>query len=164
MFATLFHRIKFDSTYRAFGSLRQYDVISRWHWRLTGMLTEFLRPGPPPPPSPLVIPAPSSINLSFMLFQTGGNILRDLKDRKIITLDFHRKLYPSVDQPPRFYGLPKVHKNNTPLRPIRTITYECAKYVADVLSLLMGKTEHHLKTPRNLQNMWSRWKWAQEKN
>ena len=30
---------KFDSTYRAFGyhcSLHQYDVISRWHWRLTG--------------------------------------------------------------------------------------------------------------------------------
>ena len=43
MFATLFHRIKFDSTYRAFGyhcSLRQYDVISRWCWRLTGTLTE----------------------------------------------------------------------------------------------------------------------------
>ena len=38
MFATLFQRIKFDSTYRAFGchrSLRQYDVISRWHWILT---------------------------------------------------------------------------------------------------------------------------------
>ena len=50
MYATLFHRIKFDSTYRAFGyhcSLRQYDVMSRWCWRLTGMLTEFLRPDPP---------------------------------------------------------------------------------------------------------------------
>ena len=57
MYATLFHRIKFDSTYRAFGyhcSLCQYDVIYRWRWRLTGMLTEFLRPGPPP----LVVPAP----------------------------------------------------------------------------------------------------------
>ena len=50
MFATSLHRIKkFDSTYRAFGyhcSLRQYDVISRQRWRLTGTLTEFLRPGP----------------------------------------------------------------------------------------------------------------------
>ena len=47
---TVFHRIKFDSTYRAFGyhcSLRQYDVISRWRWRLPGTLTEFLRPSPP---------------------------------------------------------------------------------------------------------------------
>ena len=40
----------FDSTYRAFGchySLRQCDIISRWCWRLTGMLTEFFRPGSP---------------------------------------------------------------------------------------------------------------------
>ena len=77
------------------------------------------------------------------------NVLRDLKDRKIITLDLHRKLYPTVDQPPRFYSLPKVHKNNIPLRlivsSIGTITYECAKYLADVLSPLMGKTEHHVK-------------------
>ena len=28
---------------------------------------------------------------------------------------------------------------------IGTITYECAKYLADVLSPLMGKTEHHVK-------------------
>ena len=38
MFATLIYRIKFDSTYnRAFGchcSLRQYDAISKWRWRL----------------------------------------------------------------------------------------------------------------------------------
>ena len=78
-----------------------------------------------------------------------GNVLRDLKERKITTPELHTKLYPTVDQPPRFYGLPKVHKNNAPLRPIvssiGTITYECAKYLADVLSPLMGKTEHHVK-------------------
>ena len=42
--ATVFLRIKFDSTYRAFGyhcSLRQYDIISRWRWRLTGILLAF---------------------------------------------------------------------------------------------------------------------------
>ena len=54
--------MKFDSTYRAFGcrcSLHQCDAISRWCWRLTGTLTEFLRlPLPPPPPS---IGGPSSI-------------------------------------------------------------------------------------------------------
>ena len=81
-----------------------------------------------------------------------GNVLRDLKDRKIITPDLHRKLYPTVDQPPRFYGLPKVHKNNIPLHPIvssiGTITYECVKYLADVLSPLMGKTEHHVKNSK----------------
>ena len=31
---------------------------------------------------------------------------------------------------------------------IETITYECAKYLADVLSPLMGKTEHHVKNSK----------------
>ena len=81
-----------------------------------------------------------------------GNVLRDLKERKIITPELHRKLYPTVDQPPRFYGIPKIHKNNAPLHPIVSsigmITYECAKYLADVLSPLMGKMEHHVKNSK----------------
>ena len=75
--------------------------------------------------------------------------LKGLKDRKIITTDLHRNLYPTVDQPPRFYGLPKVHKAGTPLRPIvssiSTITYNCAQYLAKVLSPLVGNTIHHVK-------------------
>ena len=75
--------------------------------------------------------------------------LKGLKDRKIITTDLHRNLYPTVDQPPRFYGLPKVHKAGTPLRPIvssiGTITYNCAQYLAKVLSPLVGNTIHHVK-------------------
>ena len=55
------------------------------------------------------------------------SILKDFKERKVITPELHKKLYHTVDQPPRFYGLPKVHKINTPLRPIvssiRTITF-----------------------------------------
>ena len=73
------------------------------------------------------------------------SILKDFKERKVITPELHKKLYPTVDQPPRFYGLPKVHKINTPLRPIvnsiGTITYACAKY-------LVGKTEHHVKNSK----------------
>ena len=47
-----------------------------------------------------------------------GNILKDLKDSKKIIPVLHKKLYPTVDQPPRFYGFWKVHKKNTPLRSI----------------------------------------------
>ena len=50
--------------------------------------------------------------------------------------------------PPKFYGLPKVHKVNNPLRfivsSIRTITYACAEHLADILTPLVGKTEHHI--------------------
>ena len=31
---------------------------------------------------------------------------------------------------------------------LEPITYECAKYLADVLSPLMGKTEHHVKNSK----------------
>ena len=74
--------------------------------------------------------------------------LKDLKDRKVTDFVLHKKLYPTVDQPPRFYGLPKVHKPNMPLRPIvssvGTITYGCARYLATVLTPLVGRTKHHV--------------------
>ncbi|XP_068748853.1 uncharacterized protein [Montipora capricornis] len=78
--------------------------------------------------------------------------LRDLKDRKVIDYALHSKLYPTCDQPPRFYGLPKIHKVNCPLRPIvssiGTISYQIARYVADILSPLVGKTEHHVENSK----------------
>ena len=81
-----------------------------------------------------------------------GNILKNLKDSKTITPVLPNKQYPNVDQTPWFYCLPKVHKKNTPSRPIvssiGTISYECTKYLADVLSLLMGKTEHHVRNSK----------------
>ena len=80
------------------------------------------------------------------------SILNDFKERKVITPELHKKLYPTVDRPPWFYGLPKVHNINTPLHPIvssiGTITYACAKYLVDVLSPPVGKTEHHLKNSK----------------
>ena len=78
--------------------------------------------------------------------------LRDLKDHKVIDYALHSKLYPTCDQAPRFYGLPKIHKVNCPLRPIvssiGTISYQIARYVADILSPLVGKTEHHVKNSK----------------
>ena len=80
------------------------------------------------------------------------SVLKDLKERGVTPPALHKKLYPTVDQPPRFYGLPKVHKKAMPLRPIvssiGTITYQCARYLADVLSPLVGKTEHHVKNSK----------------
>ena len=67
----------------------------------------------------------------------------------MIDKGLYKKIYPTTDQPPQFYGLPKVHKADMPLRPIvssiGTISYECACYLAMVLSLLIGKTEYHVK-------------------
>ena len=49
------------------------------------------------------------------------NILKDLKDRDCITEGLYQSLRPRGSQPPRLYGLAKVHKNATPMRPVLSI-------------------------------------------
>lgn len=60
-----------------------------------------------------------------------------------------KKLIPSYETIPRIYGLPKIHKEGVPLRPIvNTIgspTYERAKYVAKILRPLVGNTDSFIK-------------------
>ena len=51
--------------------------------------------------------------------------------------------------PPRLYGLPKIHKDQTPLRPIVSAigspTYELAKYLASLLKPHIGRTDTYVK-------------------
>ena len=46
-------------------------------------------------------------------------------------------MYPTGCVPPKFYGLPKIHKPDTPLRPIvsscGSVTYGVAKELAKIL-------------------------------
>ena len=53
-----------------------------------------------------------------------------------------------VAQPPKFYGLPKIHKTDTLLRPVvssrGSVTYGVAKVIAKVLKPLVGKLPHHI--------------------
>ncbi|XP_072048444.1 uncharacterized protein [Amphiura filiformis] len=76
------------------------------------------------------------------------SVLQDIENEGAINRVEYRKLYPTAENSPKFYGLPKVHKLNTPLRPIvsciGSITYNCFKLVADILSPLVGKTKHHI--------------------
>ena len=49
---------------------------------------------------------------------------------------------------PKFYGLPKVHKQGMPLRPIVSsigaVTYQSAKELSKILKPLVGKSPHHV--------------------
>ena len=53
---------------------------------------------------------------------------------------------PRHKQPPRIYGLPKIHKADVPLRPIvscvNTFAYDLSAYLANILSPLTGKSEY----------------------
>ncbi|XP_072023437.1 uncharacterized protein [Amphiura filiformis] len=86
--------------------------------------------------------------------------LKVLKDEEWIDFKLYRQLYPTTAVVPKFYGLPKVHKPSCPLRPIvasrGSITYDTAKFVANILSPLVGKSERHLQNSEDLVNKMSK--------
>ena len=68
----------------------------------------------------------------------------------------YRTMYPTSCTAPRFYGLPKIHKTGTPLRPIvssrGSVTYGVAKVIAKVLKPLVGKLSHHIQSTSDFIN------------
>ena len=62
-------------------------------------------------------------------------------------------MYPTGCVPPKFYGLPKIHKPDTPLRPIvsscGSVTYGVATELAKILKPLAGKSPHHITSTQD---------------
>ena len=62
-------------------------------------------------------------------------------------------MYPIGAGAPKFYGLPKIHKQDTPLRPIvsstGTVSYNTAKELARILKPLVGLSSHHLQNTKD---------------
>ena len=62
-------------------------------------------------------------------------------------------MYPTGCVPPKFYGLPKIHKPGTPLRPIvsscGSATYGVAKERAKILKPLVGKSPHNITSTQD---------------
>ena len=80
--------------------------------------------------------------------------LTSLKEQGKITESQYKYLYPTTNSTPRLYCTPKIHKENTPLRPIvdysGSANYNLGRSLADLLNPLMGKTEHHLQNSKDL--------------
>ena len=59
-------------------------------------------------------------------------------------------MYPTGCVPPKFYGLPKIHKPDKLLRPIvsscGSVTYGVAKDLNKILKPLVGKSPHHINS------------------
>ena len=57
-------------------------------------------------------------------------------------------MYPTGAVAPKFYGLPKIHKRDIPLRPIvpgrGSINYEVVKELSRILRPLVGSSPHHI--------------------
>ena len=83
-------------------------------------------------------------------------------------LHYNRLLPTGNSSPaPRFYGLPKIHKTNCPMRPIvsacGTATYQLAKFLTKILQRYTGITPSFVKDSksfsdhlRTVKNQWRR--------
>ena len=81
------------------------------------------------------------------------NILKRVKSQTGLNNQTYKAMYPTGCVPPKFYGLPKIHKLDTPLRPIvsscGSVTYGVAKELAKILKPLVGKSPHHINSTQD---------------
>ena len=76
------------------------------------------------------------------------SLLKHIKTEGGMNEATYKRLYPTGAGSPKFYGLPKVHKQGTPLRPIVSsigaVTYQTSKELSRILKPLVGKSPHHI--------------------
>ena len=77
------------------------------------------------------------------------SLLKSIKTEGGINESTYKRLYPTGVRSPKFYGLPKVHKEGTPLRPIVSsigaVTYSTSNELSRILKPLVGKSPHHVQ-------------------
>ena len=76
-------------------------------------------------------------------------LLKSIKTEGGINESTYKRLYPTGAGSPKFYGLPKIHKEGIPLRPIVSsigaATYSASKELSRILKPLVGKSPHHIQ-------------------
>ena len=95
------------------------------------------------------IPSDPTIKLKNKLI----NKLKKIKADTRIDDITYRRMYPTGAVIPKFYGLPKVHKENIPLRPIvssiGSVSYGVAKELSRIIKPLVGSIEHHVDNSKD---------------
>ena len=65
----------------------------------------------------------------------------------------YRRLHTTGAGSPKFYGLPKIHKEGIPLRPIVSckgaVSYETSKELARIQKPLVGKPPYHVQNTQD---------------
>ena len=79
------------------------------------------------------------------------SLLKTIKAESGISDAVYKRLYPTGA--PKFYGLPKVHKDEMPPRPIVSsigaASYETSKELARILKPLMGKSPYQVQNSKD---------------
>ena len=80
-------------------------------------------------------------------------ILKRVKSQTGLDNNTYKAMHPMGCGAPKFYGLPKIHKQGTPLRPIVSscgmVTYGVAKKLTKILKPLVGKSPHHINSTQD---------------
>ena len=93
------------------------------------------------------VSAETGYTIARELEQKLRKYLLELKKKKIISQELYSKLYPNGSYVGRMYGLPKIHKEHIPLRPILsaigTHNYKLAKYLTSFILPVSGSKGNH---------------------
>ena len=96
-----------------------------------------------------------SKDTSPTIHQEFNKILQDYKNNNFISETENTRLRPHGSNSPaaRFYGLPKINKNNMPVHPIvsacGTATYNTAKSIRKILQNYCGKASSSVKDSKD---------------
>ena len=86
----------------------------------------------------------------------NSTLLTLKKTNAIGTQRYYYRLRCSVPQPPKLYGLPKLHKPGFPMRPIVSFcgspTYQLSKYLTTILQPLTDKSRRKLQSTEDFIN------------
>ena len=111
-----------------------------------------------------VLPKDSTSQLQNKLI----SLLNDIKQTGGLSTNKYKQLYLTSAVPPKFYGLPKIHKTGTPLRPIvssrGSITCGVAKELAHIIKPLVGQSHTISKTHNTSCNSSRVKSWNQERS
>ena len=81
------------------------------------------------------------------------SILKRVKNHIGLDSNTYESMYPTGCVPPEFYGLPKIHKPDTPLQPIvsscGSVTYCVAKELSKILKPLVARSPHHINSTQD---------------
>ena len=81
------------------------------------------------------------------------SMLKSIKAEGGISEAVNKRLYPTGAESPKFYGLPKIHKEGMPLRPIVSsngaVTYSTFKELFRILKPLVGKSPCHIQNSQD---------------
>ena len=80
-------------------------------------------------------------------------MLKSIKAEGGISEAVYRRLYPTGAGFPKFYGLPKIHKEGMPLRSIVSsigaVTYATSKELSRILKPLVGRSPYHIQNSQD---------------